>query len=542
MYLITLLPLSESALGDVTYISSTGYPSGSVISAPWRSGSIQGVVVKTEEAVAMKSFLRQATFQVRRIPESPVIGWAPLYLLESIRALAVTKGVLPAPLAAKLIRVSEDPVEEPTGAGYGEQYIEGPFKDRIAHYHSLLQHERLLIIVPTLEEVRLFKGALPGAYVTTIAGVRALPPNITTIVVERESSDGYLMKKRPYADMRDLIALIASRQELPLVWADDLIRLEQCGDNPVIALGTPPQPVVIERTKEDGSGISLPEEALAAIDAAVQQKKVVFIYAARSGHAQSIVCRDCGTLHTCSVCASPLRLRTTKNVRIFWCPRCHSRETTESKCRVCDSWNLIDLGIGSEKIAEELQRFDPLLVDTFHGSPTATRKRIALKLKTGGVIIGTQTALRYLTHIDLAMVPSIDSLVTLPHWRSRESLARNMATLCARAERTVIYTRQDKAALATLFTSGKEVREIERGLRKRFGYPPYIELLGIITQKELPRLRTLPHSEYVGESRSHIHGKPVFLMRFRVPHPLSIASALLALPQSVRVEWNPEWW
>lgn len=202
----------------------------------------------------------------------------------------------------------------------------------------------------------------------------------------------------------------------------------------------------------------------------------------------------------------------------------------------------MDLGIGSEKIAEELKQYNPTLVDTFHGSATASRKRIAEKMKTGGVIIGTQRALRYLTNIDLAIVPTIDSLLALPHWRSRETLARTMATICSMTDKTLVYTRQDPQVLKALFESGREIREAERTIRMRFEYPPYTHLLGIITPKELPRLRTLQNAAYVGESKSYIHGKPVFLMRFRVSDPSAIHQVLLSFPPSLKVEWNPEWW
>lgn len=542
MYLITLLPLLESAQGEVTYISTTSYPRGAVIRAPWRSTSTLGVVTNIQEAAAVKSFLRHATFQVRRIPENPIEGWVPLYLLDSITAVVQQKGIVPSPLAVKVMRVSPDQIVEPQGPGYTETYIEGPLRDRIVHYKTLALTEHPLIIAPTQEEVRILKAALPKAYVSTPAVIRALPEKVSTIVIERESSEAYLMRRRPYADIRDVIAAVAVAQNIPLVWADDLIRLERCNEMPVISLGTPPKPTIITREKDDGGGVAIPKQARDEIDTCIQNGQTVFVYAARSGHAQSIVCRDCGALYTCPECSSPLRLRATRAGRIFWCPRCRYKEPPESRCHTCTSWNLMDLGIGSEKIAEELAEYSPVLVDTFHGSATASRKRIAEKMKTGGVIIGTQRALRYLTHIDLAIVPTIDSLLALPHWRSRETLARTMATICSMTQKTLIYTRQDPQVLTALFESGRDTREAERSIRKRFEYPPYTNLLGIITPKELPRLRTLPHSTYVGESKSYIHGKPVFLMRFRVSDPSLIHTILLSFPPSIRVEWNPEWW
>src|SRR3989339_1803750 len=175
MYLITLLPLLENAQGEVTYISSTGYPRGSVIRAPWRSSSTLGVVTNTQEAAAVKSFLRHATFQVRRIPDSPVEGWVPLYLLNAVCAIAEEKGVIPSPLASRVMRVSPERIEEPQGSGYAETYLEGPLKDRIEHYKTLVATEHPLIIAPTQEEVRILKAALPKAYVSTPAVIRALP-------------------------------------------------------------------------------------------------------------------------------------------------------------------------------------------------------------------------------------------------------------------------------------------------------------------------------------------------------------------------------
>ena len=121
--------------------------------------------------------------------------------------------------------------------------------------------------------------------------------------------------------------------------------------------------------------------------AADQKKESVLLITARKGLSPIIRCGDCGTIVCCPECETPLVLHGQKNdARIFSCHACgYIRAQTQNsfeKCNACDGWKLESMGIGTERIIEEIESVlpgKPILLFDGDVIKTATqaKKRIA---------------------------------------------------------------------------------------------------------------------------------------------------------------------
>jgi primosomal protein N' (replication factor Y) len=206
----------------------------------------------------------------------------------------------------------------------------------------------------------------------------------------------------------------------------------------------------------------------------------------RRGYAPTVVCRDCGTTVTDEY-GRTLSLSISNGVRIFRSADGKVIEDIGGKkilCKNCGSWNLTPLGIGIERIEEELLAAYPdtpiLRIDA---DTVSAKTRHELASHDGAhIVIGTELMLPWLspeTPFDFGIIASADSLLGLPFWRSRERFVRVGYMLAERSKELVVVTRQPEETALTALTSPADSGfwKEETGLRKMLQYPPYGTLI-----------------------------------------------------------------
>ena len=84
------------------------------------------------------------------------------------------------------------------------------------------------------------------------------------------------------------------------------------------------------------------------------------IFSLRKGLATYTICKDCNETINCDKCLAPLVLYLSSNgkKRMFVCNKCNTEKDPETKCPICKSWNLMPLGIGTDRVYEELKEKD----------------------------------------------------------------------------------------------------------------------------------------------------------------------------------------
>ena len=160
------------------------------------------------------------------------------------------------------------------------------------------------------------------------------------------------------------------------------------------------------------------------------------------------------------------------------------------------------LGIGIERVMEELKevfpdetllRFDTDSVKT----DAASRKVMKAFRESRGILVATETVLPWLGSVftknrmlDLAIVASMDSLLTLPFWRVRERFVRIGLMLRTYAAKTLIGTRlpDDSALSAITHPETTTFFTEETELRKILSYPPFGTLIAIQVEGARKRL------------------------------------------------------
>lgn len=344
----------------------------------------------------------------------------------------------------------------------------------------------------------------PILLITTPAFLFFDRPDLSTIIVERENSRAYRTLRRPYFHYKVFIEAYAKYAHKVLIYGDSLLSLEaleKVKDGRYIehtpltwrATFKAPLRLIDMRRKnalpsEDASFKIFSKHLIALIDKAVEEKKKLFLFGARKGLAPSTVCGHCGSLLLCKNCGAPTVLHnierkdTGATERIYICHHCSDRRDPLTLCDNCGSWKLVPLGIGIDRIAEEVARLYPhtplFVLDKEH----APDRRKAIEIAKayagikGGILIGSELAFLYLDKLAYSAVISLDSLFSIPDFSINERIYYYLDHMHAMTEtEMLVQTRNPNEPTFEFARDGdtlgffrKEIAE-----RKELFYPPF---------------------------------------------------------------------
>ena len=223
-------------------------------------------------------------------------------------------------------------------------------------------------------------------------------------------------------------------------------------------------------------------------------KRKVLLLINRKGEGLSVVCQDCGWIKKCKNCDAPLILHRErsggKEFLSMVCYHCGFKTLPPEQCEKCRSWRLITLGSGIEKIERELkEKFKDskiLRLDSDIAPRRATQKKILKEFfkKDGDILVTTTLLLQYLAilvgeRIPLIGVVSIDSLLSLPDFRSEEEGAKIIHNLLSLTlNKFILQTFWPNSQVANFTKRGADsfLKELLRE-RERFSYPPFSKLI-----------------------------------------------------------------
>ena len=206
--------------------------------------------------------------------------------------------------------------------------------------------------------------------------------DIKTIIIEHESSSSYKQYMRPFIDIRTFTEILSSINKVKLIFADTLLRPDtlhrhdtgELGEvaSPLFRLQEAERQIVVDMKEEqDEKGLKtftvLSETTKKMIAYALEHNESVLLFTVRKGLAGVTVCHDCGHTLLCPSCSTPVVLYGSKqrnatlttSTRVFMCNKCGHKESTEVRCTECFSWNLTPLGIGTDRVYEEVKKLFP---------------------------------------------------------------------------------------------------------------------------------------------------------------------------------------
>lgn len=526
-----------------------------------------------------------------------------------------------------------EPAEKTENIKHEKLIFQALIPDRIAFYRTLIREafakkQSVFICVPTRYDIEEWKNALGkgidqyafafhgdmtkkalisnyNSVITTehpvlIIGTGmflSIPrPDTKTIILEHESSDSYKQLRKPYLDVRSFIEVLSSIQKSKLIFGDTLLRPDTLHRHEEGMLGEIHAPhfrlpkaerqMVVDMKEElDEKGSKkftvLSDKTKKMIEYAISHDESIFLFSIRKGLAGVTVCHDCGHTLLCPTCSAPMVLYGAKQrnatkiaqTRIFMCNKCGRKESTEIKCPECHSWNLTPLGIGTDRVYEEVKDLFPkahiVQIDK-ESTPTDKEARLAINSfskKPGSILIGTEMAFSYLhSEVTHSAIISLDGLLSIPSFNITQKILHIIEKLHSITTRNlVIQTRLPENQILQYILNGNVLPLYREDLKERkvFGYPPFKRLIKITftgTAAETDKARSyLDHtlsayepqifSAFIGKVKGQYVTNTVIKVdpslwqlptTDKEPVPSDLAEILFSLPPSFSINVDPE--
>jgi primosomal protein N' (replication factor Y) len=232
---------------------------------------------------------------------------------------------------------------------------------------------------------------------------------------------------------------------------------------------------------------------IGAMTEALARNEQTILFLNRRGSATVVQCRDCGFVFRCSRCAASLTYHSA--TRKLVCHHCRYSVDLPVECPQCLSRRLRFLGIGTQRVEEEVRHFFPkarvLRWDRDVTSGRRAHEELLTKLRTheADVLIGTQMIAKGLDlpQITLTGVISADMGLNLPDFRAGE---RTFQLLCQVAGRAGRGFTPGKVIIQTYSPEHYAIRAASKhdyltfynqeiDYRRKFGYPPFSQLASL---------------------------------------------------------------
>ncbi len=232
------------------------------------------------------------------------------------------------------------------------------------------------------------------------------------------------------------------------------------------------------------------EEAMART---LREKEQVLLFLNRRGYANYPVCATCGETMKCVSCDVSLTYHQSRNA--YRCHMCGYMIPSVSKCRVCNSSNIKNLGFGTERIEAAVKALFPDASVARLDQDTTVRQGSMLKIlkdvkeRRTDILVGTQMIAKGhdFPGITLVGVICADQGLNFPDFRSCERTFQLLAQVAGRAGRgdtpgRVIMQTYNPDHFSILAAEKQDFREFyaqEIQFRHSLGYPPFSRMIQI---------------------------------------------------------------
>jgi len=483
-------------------------------SAAARSLARKGIVSLKPETVAIKAAIRarhelnpaqQAAFQ--QIHETIQAGRFQTFLLHGVTGSGKTEVYLTAIETAlaegrsALLMVPEIALT-PQMAG---QFF-SRFGDRVAILHSAFTD------VERSEQWRRIRSGVASVVVGTRSGVFAPVQNLGLIVVDEEHDGSYKQEENPRYNGRDVAIVRAQGAGACVVLGSATPSLEsrynaEKGKYTLLELPgrieARPMPHVelidmrqefLETRKQE----TFSRRLIEALGQRVESGEQTIVLLNRRGFSSFVACRACGERVECINCS--LTLTYHKRDRRLLCHYCGYAEKVPSQCPKCSSEHIYFLGIGSERVEEELHRAFPAARIARLDRDTVTGKRqyetILQDFREGNydMLVGTQMIAKGhdIPNVTLVGVVAADMGLGMPDFRAAERTFQLLTQVAGRAGRgslpgIVLVQTINPDHYAVRLAAAQDYQgfyEKELHFRRMMHYPPFSAMANVLVRSE----------------------------------------------------------
>jgi len=237
---------------------------------------------------------------------------------------------------------------------------------------------------------------------------------------------------------------------------------------------------------------------LEAIGEKLENGEQTIVLLNRRGFSSFIACRACGERVQCINCS--LTLTYHKRDRRLLCHYCGYAEKVPSACPKCGSDHIYFLGLGSERVEEELHQAFPTARIARLDRDTVTGKRqyetILQEFREGSydLLVGTQMIAKGhdIPNVTLVGVVSADIGLGMPDFRAAERTFQLLTQVAGRAGRgnvpgIVLVQTINPDHYAIQMAAAQDYTAFyqkELGFRRMMHYPPFSAMANILVRSE----------------------------------------------------------
>ncbi|MEF3244529.1 MAG: hypothetical protein K6343_00885 [Caldisericaceae bacterium] len=362
-------------------------------------------------------------------------------------------------------------------------------------------------------------------FITTPFALFVDIPNLEFIVVEDASSKYHLPFEFNAFDTRYIAHKKSQLENISLVFStyslDDLLYYfyREKGFQLKILKDTRLQNKrIIDMRKEYKSNnlspISLYLES--KIRKALSLNENVALVLNRKPYSTYIVCRECGYIHRCPNCGTPLHFDSEQN--ILFCPVCGHVEPPIEVCPNCGSLSISYLGYGIQKLSNDIKRvFQKANLVILESDKNNIFYDSQLFSKT--IFLGTEYLLSHLDFKNISMVVfvSADTFLSGSEVYSSFEAFRSFRQASFENYPKDVFLQTyliDNYILKSFKTDNeKDFISLELGFRKVLQYPPYKNLIEIRFSKDIDInafKEILPETKILGPARKFFDKVSVF--------------------------------
>ncbi|MCX7598053.1 MAG: primosomal protein N' [Armatimonadetes bacterium] len=307
--------------------------------------------------------------------------------------------------------------------------------------------------------------------------------NIGLIVLDEEHESAYKQASSPRYHARDVAFELGRRHNAAVILGSATPSVEtyyraSIGEGGMRLFELPeridarplPQVRLVDLTQDVviAEGRTFSEPLLTALDVALSRGEQAILFLNRRGFATVIMCHACGTRFECPDCGISLTYH--HGQRRLECHYCGFDRARPTRCDACGSEDIGFLGLGTERVTEQLLRHFPRAV-VGRLDRDAVRRRGLLRETLAAfargevqVLIGTQMLAKGLDFPGVTLVGVLNADVGLawPDFRASERTFQLVTQVAGRAGRA------DKPGLVVVQTYKPEHEALQAAARHDF--------------------------------------------------------------------------
>lgn len=375
------------------------------------------------------------------------------------------------------------------------------FGDRIALLHSNLSEGE------KKDQWEIIEKGYADIVIGARSAIFAPLKNLGIIIIDECHDDAYKSEQNPKYDTIDLSEKMMENYGVSVVIGTATPTIEhyykaQRGEYDLFELKNRvnaklPEIEIIDTIDELRHGnISLINDYIKEkIQKEIDEERQVIVFLNKRGFSNSLTCLDCGHTIKCPNCDITLNYH--KNGNKLLCHYCGYTKKYDRICKECGSPRLKEIGMGTQKVEEEIASSISGAITIRLDRDTTLQKGNHEKLlykfkeKEANILIGTQMISKGLDFegVTLVVVLNADQSLRFPDYRSYEKTFSMISQVAGRAGRgvqngkVIVQTIEKENEIFGYIKENdyKGLYENEIRLRYNFNYPPYGTIIRIVS-------------------------------------------------------------